>query len=49
MSAGSNAPVAVAGDYVITAAGVQLPHTRQLIIAYRLGATGKLPGAARRS
>jgi alcohol dehydrogenase (cytochrome c) len=49
MSAGSNAPVAVAGDYVIAAAGVQLPHTRQLIIAYRLGATGKLPGAARRS
>jgi outer membrane protein assembly factor BamB len=45
MSAGSNAPVAVAGDYVITAAGVQMPHTRQLIIAYKLGGRGKLPAS----
>jgi alcohol dehydrogenase (cytochrome c) len=45
MSSGSNASVAVDGDYVITGAGVQAlksPH-QQLIIAYRLGATGKLP------
>jgi alcohol dehydrogenase (cytochrome c) len=45
LSSGSNASVAVDGDYVITGAGVQAlnsPH-RQLIIAYKLGATGKLP------
>ncbi len=44
MSAGSNAPVAVDGDYVIVGAGAALSagqHT--LIIAYKLGATGKLP------
>jgi outer membrane protein assembly factor BamB len=45
MSAGSNAPVAVDGDYVIAGAGVSLSTTqRNMIIAYRLGATGKLPG-----
>jgi alcohol dehydrogenase (cytochrome c) len=44
LSSGSNAPVAVDGDYVIAGAGVQAPKSaRQLIIAYRLGATGKLP------
>jgi alcohol dehydrogenase (cytochrome c) len=46
MSSGSNAAVAVDGDYVIAGAGVQsLTNNRhQLIIAYRLGATsGKLP------
>jgi outer membrane protein assembly factor BamB len=44
MSAGSNAPVAVDGDYVIAGAGVALSGTqRDLIIAYKLGATGKLP------
>jgi hypothetical protein len=44
MSAGSKAPVAVDGDYVIAGAGVPLATTqRSLIIAYRLGATGKLP------
>jgi alcohol dehydrogenase (cytochrome c) len=44
LSSGSNAPVAVAGDYVIAGAGVQAPKSgQQLIIAYRLGATGKLP------
>jgi alcohol dehydrogenase (cytochrome c) len=45
LSSGSNAPVIVDGDYVIAGAGVQAvksPH-QQLIIAYRLGATGKLP------
>ena len=44
MSAGSNAPVAVDGDYVIAGAGAALPTTqRDMIIAYKLGATGKLP------
>ncbi len=44
MSAGSNAPVAVDGDYVIAGAGVALSTTqRDMIIAYKLGATGKLP------
>ena len=44
MTAGSNAPVAVDGDYVIAGAGVALSGTQQLmIIAYRLGAHGKLP------
>jgi alcohol dehydrogenase (cytochrome c) len=44
MSAGSNAPVAVDGDYVIAGAGAALTSTqRNMIIAYKLGATGKLP------
>ncbi len=44
MSAGSNAPVAVDGDYVIAGAGAALPPAqRDMIIAYKLGATGKLP------
>jgi len=44
MSAGSNAPVAVDGDYVIAGAGAPLSGTqRSLIIAYRLGAHGTLP------
>jgi outer membrane protein assembly factor BamB len=44
MSAGSNAPVAVDGDYVIAGAGAPLSGTQQsLIIAYRLGAHGTLP------
>ena len=44
MSAGSNAPVAVDGDYVIAGAGAAQPGTQQnMIIAYKLGATGKLP------
>ena len=44
LSAGSNAPVAVDGDYVIAGAGVALSGTqRDMIIAYKLGATGKLP------
>jgi outer membrane protein assembly factor BamB len=41
LSSGSNAPVAVDGDYVLVGAGVQVPKTnKQLIIAYKLGATG---------
>ena len=44
MSAGTNAPVAVDGDYVIASAGVAQSRTqRNMIIAYKLGATGKLP------
>src|SRR5580658_7504573 len=44
MSAGSNAPVAVDGDYLIAGAGAPLSSTqRDMIIAYKLGATGKLP------
>jgi alcohol dehydrogenase (cytochrome c) len=47
MSAGSNAPVAVDGDYVIAGAGAALSSTqRNMIIAYKLGATGKLPDTA---
>jgi alcohol dehydrogenase (cytochrome c) len=46
MPAWSNAPVAVDGDYVIAGAGVPFTSTQQLmIIAYKLGATGKLPEA----
>ena len=45
LSAGTNAPVTVAGDFVIAGAGVpSLSKGRQeLIIAYKLGAKGKLP------
>jgi alcohol dehydrogenase (cytochrome c) len=44
LSSGSNAPVAVDGDYVLVGAGVQVPkNNKQLIIAYKLGAGGKLP------
>ncbi|MGH3406307.1 MAG: PQQ-binding-like beta-propeller repeat protein, partial [Streptosporangiaceae bacterium] len=44
MSAGTNAPVAVDGDYVIAGAGVDLSSSdKNMIIAYKLGATGKLP------
>ena len=44
LSAGSNAPVTVDGDYVIAGAGVASSSTqRPLIIAYKLGAKGKLP------
>jgi outer membrane protein assembly factor BamB len=44
MSAGSNAPVAVDGSYVIAGTGVALSSKQKdLIIAYKLGATGKLP------
>ncbi len=44
LSAGTNAPVTIDGDYVIVGAGVPLSKTQQpLIIAYKLGANGKLP------
>ena len=45
LSSDSNAPVAVDGDHVLVGAGVQVPkNDKQLIIAYKLGATGgKLP------
>jgi alcohol dehydrogenase (cytochrome c) len=44
LSSDCNAPVAVDGDYVLVGAGVQAPkNDKQLIIAYKLGATGKLP------
>ena len=46
LSSGSNAPVAVDGDYVLAGAGVPSLSKSQhaLIIAYKLGATGgKLP------
>ena len=44
LSAGTNAPVTVDGDYVIAGAGVPLSKAQQpQIIAYKLGATGKLP------
>ncbi len=42
LSAGSNAPVTIDGDYVITGAAVPLSG-QALIIAYQLGAKGKLP------
>jgi alcohol dehydrogenase (cytochrome c) len=44
LSAGTNAPVTIDDGYVIAGAGVQIPKTAQeLIIAYKLGANGKLP------
>ena len=45
LSAGSNAPVTVAGDYVIVGAAVPSlsKNQHELIIAYKLGAKGKLP------
>ena len=44
LSAGTNAPVAVDGDYVIAGGGASLvPSQQRMIIAYKLGATGKLP------
>ena len=45
LSALTNAPVAVDGSYVLVGAGVPSAKKqyKQLIIAYKLGATGKLP------
>jgi alcohol dehydrogenase (cytochrome c) len=44
LSAQTNAPITIAGDYVIAGTGVQVPGPlRHLIIAYKLGANGKLP------
>ena len=48
LSDGSNAPVTVDGDYVIAGAGVPPSKGQQeLIIAYKLGAHGKLPDTVR--
>jgi alcohol dehydrogenase (cytochrome c) len=47
LSAGTNAPVTIDGDYVIVGAGATLSkNQRPLIIAYKLGASGKLPSTA---
>ena len=46
LSAGSNAPVTIDSDYVITGAAVPLSG-RPLVIAYKLGAKGKLPHPVR--
>jgi len=44
LSANTNTPVTVDGDYVITAATVfRSAAQRTMIIAYKLGGTGKLP------
>jgi outer membrane protein assembly factor BamB len=44
LSAGTNAPVTIDGDYVIVGAANALSKSQQpLIIAYKLGAKGKLP------
>ncbi len=44
LSAGTNAPVTIDGDYVIAGAANALSSgQRPLIIAYKLGARGKLP------
>jgi outer membrane protein assembly factor BamB len=44
LTAGTNAPVAVDDDYVIVGAGIRLTTAQQpMIIAFKLGATGKLP------
>jgi outer membrane protein assembly factor BamB len=44
LSAGSNAPVTIDGDYVIAGAGApQTPAQTPLIIACKLGAAGQLP------
>ncbi len=46
LSAGTNAPVAVDGDTLITASTLPGgPGQKAQIIAYRLGATGKLPAS----
>jgi outer membrane protein assembly factor BamB len=48
LSAQTNAPATIAGDYVIAGAGVPSSSTQQhLIIGYKLGANGKLPDTVR--
>jgi alcohol dehydrogenase (cytochrome c) len=48
LSAGTNAPVTIDGDYVIVGAANALASgERPLIIAYKLGAKGKLPDTVR--
>jgi alcohol dehydrogenase (cytochrome c) len=46
LSAGSNSPVTIDGDYVIAGAAVPLSG-KAMIIAYKLGAHGKLPHTVR--
>ena len=47
LSAGTNAPVTIDGDYVITGASqVRVKGQQALIIAYKLGAKGKFPATA---
>src|SRR5215831_8436323 len=46
LPARTNAPVTIDGDYVITAGSdAGSPGQRMFIVAYKLGARGKLPGA----
>jgi alcohol dehydrogenase (cytochrome c) len=48
LSAGTNAPVTIDGDYVIAGAANALSSgQRPLIVAYKLGAKGKLPDTVR--
>jgi alcohol dehydrogenase (cytochrome c) len=48
LSAATNAPVTIDGDYVIVGAGGALAKSQQaLIIAYKLGGRGKLPHTVR--
>jgi alcohol dehydrogenase (cytochrome c) len=48
LSAGTNSPVTIDGDYVIAGAANTLSKGQQpLIIAYKLGGKGKLPGTVR--
>ena len=47
LSAGTNAPVTIDGAYVIVGAGVAGPGQRPLIIAYKLGGSGRLPATVR--
>jgi outer membrane protein assembly factor BamB len=44
LSASTNSQVTIDGDYVIVGAGAPLSKSQQpLLIAYKLGANGKLP------
>ncbi len=44
LSAGTNAPVTIDGDYLITAQSVPLSSAQHaVIVAYKLGGTGRLP------
>ncbi len=50
LPAGTNAPVAVVGDTLITAGSFASgPGQKAMIVAYRLGATGELPSSAQSS
>jgi hypothetical protein len=48
LSAGTEAPMTIDGDYVTTGAGIPNSNTQQpLIIAYKLGASSKVPDTVR--